>query len=562
MSQEHGAYGDADATPTSDTSDREDVPIALAHGSTDETLNARVRRRPSPAARTVRAGAVTAIAAAVVLAVCLVMWLAVGRPGRHGGTVTLHGTRAGTVTVGLRLAPASLDIRNQSGNAVMQLLIGNVYEGLVARDSSNGVVPALADSWERSDDGLTYTFHLADGQTFSNGDALTAQDAVWSLRQLLDHRYYEYEQLGDVASVTAPDERTVVVRLASPNANFLWALASRPGLVFDADARYDPKTEAVGSGPYVVREFLPGDRVVLEANPDYHGRNRARTRRIVVRYFADDNAAVNALTSGDVQVLSPVDATLAEPLRDDPGYVVRDGDGSDKYVLAFNNRRAPFTDRRVRQAFRYAIDHRQIIASRGGIDGPLGGPIPSVDPGYRDLTGLYPHDVDRARSLMRQAGYGPDRPLHVTLTYANTYGTELGDQLRSQLGDIYVDLDIDYVEFSTWLTDVHDNADYDLSLVDHAESHDFGEWADPDYYFGYDSARVRDLYAKAMAATSDRQTDRLLAEAARQVSEDAAADWLFSYRLTTATARGVEGFPADLTQTVLPLWAVTYAPGR
>ena len=97
---------------------------------------------------------------------------------------------------------------------------------------------------------------------------------------------------------------------------------------------------------------------------------------------------------------------------------------------------------------------------------------------------------------MKEAGYTTDKPLRLTLTYANTYGTELGDQLKSQLAKIGIDLKIDYVEFSTWLQNVHANGDYELSLVDHAESHDFYKWTTPDYYYHYDGKQAREWYAK------------------------------------------------------------------
>ena len=193
------------------------------------------------------------------------------------------------------------------------------------------------------------------------------------------------------------------------------------------------------------------------------------------------------------------------------------------------------------------------------MDYALGGPIPSVDPGYEDLTGLYPYNVDKAKELMKEAGYTTDKPLRLTLTYANTYGTELGDQLKSQLAKIGIDLKIDYVEFSTWLQDVHTNGDYELSLVDHAESHDFYKWTTPEYYYHYDNRNVQALYAKALAATDEEESNEYLKQAAKAVSEDAPADWLFGYRVTVAYNTSVKGFPNKLSQTVLPLWQISKA---
>lgn len=551
MSHDHGAYGEADATEEQKTTP---TTGANAVASTDATLEGRAKstnQHHGPKAWVWVLIAVIAVVAIVIGATVF------GKKNDDAASGT--GQAASTVTIGLKLAPTNLDIRNQSGSALDQLLIGNVYEGLVGRDSDNQVVPAIAKNWTVSNDGLTYTFTLNENMSFSNGDALTAEDVAWSINELIDQQYHDADALDGVTSVTADGENTVVITLEAPNSNLLWTLTGRPGLVFDKDADYDAKTEAVGSGPYTVSKFVENDSVTLTANENYWGENKAKTPTVVVKYFTDDNAAVNALKSGDVQVLAPITENLAEPFTSDPEhYTVQAGDGTDKYVLAFNSKGEKTSDQRVRQAIRYAIDHDELIASRGGADKALGGPIPSLDPGYEDLTDLYPHDVDQAKALLEEAGYSTEHPLELTLTYANTYGTELGDQLRSQLKEVGIELTVNVVEFSTWLQDVYTNHDYDLSLVDHNESHDFYQWADPDYYYGYDNAEVQRLYAEGVAATSDEERDAKFAEAARIVSEDAPADWLFNYRITTAQANGVEGFPVNMNQTLLPLYNVTY----
>ena len=551
MPENTGAYGAADATEGK----KNEASVANHDiDGTDASLNARVKQP-----RTGKPPYWLWIAIIAVIAIVVgigVVWT--NRSDKQSGTAA---GRSDAVTIGLKLAPTNLDIRNQSGSTLDQILIGNVYEGLVARNQKNKVVAGLAKSWTISDDGLTYRFKINDGITFSNGDELDAEDVAWSINELRDKQYQDAEVLDSVQSVEAdPKSNEFTMTLSKPDANLLWNLTGRAGLVFDKDAHYDAKTEAIGSGPYLLKEFRANDSIVLKANSDYWGAHKAKTDTVTLRFFTDDNAAVNALKAGDVQVLAPISETLAAPFkRDTDNYTVKAGGGTDKFVLAMNGAEGKATaDKRVRQAIRYAIDHKELIASRGGVDKALGGPIPSLDPGYEDLTDLYPHDVSKAKQLMEQVGYSPDNPLKLTLTYANTYGTELGDQLRSQLKTIGIDLKVNVVEFSTWLQDVHSDKNYDLSLVDHNESHDFYQWANPDYYYNYDNPEVQRLYAEAIAQPDADASDALLARAARIVSEDAAADWLFNYRVTTAVAKGVEGFPFDMNQTLLPLWNVTY----
>lgn len=550
MVQSNGAHGESDATEA-DTTIQEG---AASGASTDASLNARVKQPDSGHHKPV----IWMIAVLVVVA--LIVCIAVVN-SRSRKTATP--TQSDSVAIGIKLAPVSLDIRNQSGSALEQLLIGNVYEALVSRNSNNEVEPGLAKSWTISNDGLTYTFKLNEHMNFSNGDTLDATDVVWSINQLKAKQYYNSDQVENLKQASASDATTVKLTLSRPDANMLWYLSGRPGLVFDKDAHYDAKTTAVGSGPYVVKSFDSSSKLVLQANPKYWGSaHKARTTTVTVRFLPDDNAALNALTSGDVQVLSPVNANMTGKLKSSGKYTVKATEGSDKFVLAFNCTGAKTADKRVRQAIRYAINHKEIIASRGGVDAALGGPIPSVDPGYEDLTGLYPYNPAKAKSLMQQAGYSTNHPLKLTLTYANVYGSELGEQLRSQLSRIGIDLNVNTVEFSTWLQDVHTNGDYDLSLVDHAESHDFYKWTQPDYYYHYDNAQVQALYAKALAATDEQDSAQYLKQAARIVSEDAPADWLFAYRVSVAQAKGVTGFPSRLTQSVLPLWKVAYTPAK
>lgn len=557
MSQDNGVHGQSGAT-----SEEKNNNGAAAHGvpqtaSTDASLNSRAKSSKGKGGPKWWLWSLIAVIAAVALVVGVS--LAFANKGGDAQGATGQSGQADTVAIGLKLAPVNLDIRHQSGSALEQILIGNVYESLVSRGSDNKVHPGLAKSWDVSKDGLTYTFHLNEKMNFSNGDKLDAEDVAWSINELKAQQYYNYDQVKNLDKAEAVDANTVKLTLTAPDSNMLWYLTGRPGLVYDKDGKWDEKTGALGSGPYTVVSFDPSDKIVFKANPKYWGTDhKAKTENVIVRFLPDDNAGINALKSGDVQVLSPITATLADPFRKDPNYVVKAGDGSDKFVLAFNMADAKLGDKRVRQAIRYAIDHKQIIASRGGVDATLGGPIPKVDPGYEDLSGVYPHDEAKAKQLMSEAGYSESKPLDLTLTYANVYGTELGDQLKSQLKPIGINLKINYVEFSTWLQDVHTNGDYELSLVDHAESHDFYKWATPSYYYHYDNKDVQALYAKALEATSDDEASKYLAQAAKIVSEDAPADWLFSWRVTIAYAKGVNGFPQNLSQTVLPLWQITY----
>lgn len=457
------------------------------------------------------------------------------------------------VTLAVQLLPDNLDIRTTSGAALDQLLIDNVYEGLVSRDASGTISPALATEWNVSDDKLTYTFTLASGATFSNGDDLTSADVVWSINDLIDNELKDSEALASVDSVTGDGDERVVVTLTAPDPTLLYNLAGRAGLVLDEDADNDLQSTAIGSGPYLVEEFNAGDSVVLVRNEDYWG-EKAKIGTAVFQLFADSNAILNALNEGTVQ-FGAVDRNLQAQIADNSQFSLEEGFASDKFTLAFNNAVAPFTDIRVRQAIRAAIDHDAIIEAVGG-GKTLFGPIVESDPGYEDLSDVAPHDVTEAKKLLADAGYADG--LALTLTIPAFYGSTVTDLLTSQLAEAGIDLTVNQVEFSAWLNDVYTNHDYQLSIVDHAEARDFANWANPDYYFGYDNAEVQKLWNEATTSTSDEAYAAALTEAARIVSEDAAADWLYNPTTLVAVDTRLSGVSVDSTSSRLDITAATF----
>ena len=135
------------------------------------------------------------------------------------------------------------------------MLIGKCgTKGLLSRDSDNKVQPGLAKSWDISNDGTTYTFHLNENMNFSNGDTLDAEDVAWSINQLKEQQYYNANQVESLEKAEAVDSDTVKLTLSTPDSNLLWYLTGRPGLVFDKDAEYNAKTE-------------PSDRARTRWNP-------------------------------------------------------------------------------------------------------------------------------------------------------------------------------------------------------------------------------------------------------------------------------------------------------
>ncbi|QEW02544.1 ABC transporter substrate-binding protein [Microbacterium lushaniae] len=458
-----------------------------------------------------------------------------------------------SLTVGLVLEPTNLDIRRTSGAALEQILIDNVYEGLVTRTQENEIVASLASAFEVSDDGLTYTFTLSDGVTFHDGTPLTVEDVVTSLTQVKDDpEIVGNTEFAGVASITAADDSTVVITLTEPNQNFLFTLTGPAGLVFKTGDTTDFQTAANGTGPFTLERWNQGDSIQLVRNDAYWA-EPAGVAEVVLQYIPDFTAGVNAALDGSLDVLTAVQPDLSAQLDEASGFTLTTGQTTDKGTLAFNNAVAPLDDARVREALRLAIDHEALVEAIGSGQTQYG-PIPELDPGYEDLSDVAPYDPERAMELLEEAGADD---LELTLTIPSFYGTTVPQVLVSDFDEIGVTLEVESVEFATWLQDVYTNHDYELSFVLHVEPRDVGNFADPTYYFGYDNPEVQDLHAQAQVAVDPDESAELLAEAARIVSEDHAADWLYTGATITAVGDGVSGFPVDSVNSRIDLAGVT-----
>lgn len=479
-------------------------------------------------------------AAALVLAGVLALTACTGSGTDPAPTVTGEIDTDAAVSIRLALEPVNLDLRQTSGVALDQILIDNVYQGLVSRTPDADIVPALAEDFTVSDDALTYTFTLREGVVFHDGQELTPQDVVWSLQTRKDTpEWADSDRLAGITSIAA-DGQTITITLSEPDSALLWNLTGRAGIVLKEGDTVDYATAANGTGPFALDSWKQGDSVVLSRFADYWG-DAPQVAEVTFNVITDQQAALNAALAGEVDVITGFDPTLTDQVEANGDFRVEVGSATDKSVLAMNSTTGPLADERVREAIRSAIDHEAIVAAVGAGQ-TLFGPIPASDPGYEDLSDVISFDPAHAQELLAAAGA---EDITLTLTTPSFYGSTIPQILVSNLNDVGITLRVNSVDFATWINDVYANGDYQLSLVNHAEPRDFENWANPDYYFTYDNPQVQELYAQALSATDEGEADELLREAARIVSEDMAADWLYSWSSVIAVATNVTGMPTD-----------------
>lgn len=457
-------------------------------------------------------------------------------------------TRGGELVVSLSAEPPILNPNASTSQDIARMMYDNVLQGLVKFDRTGEIVPALAESWEVSEDGLTYTFNLREGVTYHDGSAFDAEDVVSKFERARDPEsgHVQTRYYADIAEIEAPDAHTVVFRLDQLNSEFLFNLARPESVIGPAGRVEEQDVEPIGTGPFRFVEWERGVAVDLERFEDYYVEELPYLDGVTFRFITDPQAQLAALRTGDIDVIgygmSPENAIVAEA---EPNLKTVIGSATTPVVMGMNNARAPFDDIRVRQAIQHAVNKEELVEGvMLGLGEPIGSHRTPVEPCYVDLTGMYPHDPERARELLAEAGYGPDNPLRFTYTIpaAFAYARTLGEASASQLARVGIEADIEIVEFSTWLSRVFRGQDYDMSIIGHSEPNDINVYANPDYYFQYDSEEFRDTYDTYLRTADPDEACGLMEELQRIIAEDAVNVWIMELPYIAAMQQDVTGW--------------------
>ena len=462
-----------------------------------------------------------------------------------GGTSTPTQTQ---LRIGATAVPDSMDPTTDSNAAVAQVLLYNVYETLVKLDGDGHIRPLLAQQWTVSDDGLTYSFGLQPNAKFADGNPVTADAVVQSFERIqTDDKItpVNKSQMSVVSSITATDDHTVKVVLKQRSNSWLYNMTGSAGIVIDPAGFADLANTPAGSGPYALQQWNQSDSVVLKSVTGYWG-TPARFDQVTFRYFADPNAMNAAMLSGDLDIISNVAAPqVLSQFSDTTKYQIIKGVTNGEVVLGFNNAKAPFTDLRVRQAICYAIDRQALMDSVWAGQGTLiGSMVPPTDPWYEDLSGTYPFDPDKAKSLLADAGFADGLTINLqvpTLPYA----TAAAQFIASQLKDVGITVNVSELDFpARWIDQVMVQGDYDMTIVAHVEPRDIVKWADPTYYWHYNNPDFQKLIADADTATADDQV-KLMKEAAKLLATDVPGDFLWLLPSLIVATPNLTGIPQN-----------------
>ena len=390
-------------------------------------------------------------------------------------------------------------------------MILHAFEGLLTLDENGQLKEGQAESWETSEDGLTWTFHLRDGLKWSDGTDLTAKDFVYSWQRVCDPNVaapyaetvlgmvkgYDEAVAGDITKldVQAPDEKTVVVNLANPCSYFgeLAAFATlnpvqQATVEANGDAWATSADTYISNGPFMMTEWVPGSHITFSKNPNYWNAEAIKLDKLEFELIEDSNAAYSAYTSGEVDMIKDVPTEEIPSLQGNDDFHVEPIIGT--YYVSLNLQKEYFQDARVRKALSLAIDRNYVANTL--MQGTYSPASAIVGPGWLDTDGSsfaenanggtpyidndnFDANLEEAKKLLEEAGYpnGEGFPQIEYTTNDAGYHKVVAEYLQQAWAAIGIDLKVNIVEWASF-TPMRRNGEFDV-----ARNGWVGDYTDP-----------------------------------------------------------------------------------
>ncbi|MFO1218487.1 MAG: ABC transporter substrate-binding protein [Burkholderiaceae bacterium] len=456
--------------------------------------------------------------------------------------------RKDTAVIAMTLEPPGLDPTAGAASAIGEVVHYNVLETLTKIESDGSIKPLLAQSWTVTPDNKTWGFKLREGVKFHNGEPFNAATVKFSFERAVAQGSVNKDKpvFANIVNIATTDDHTVVLTLKNPNPDFLFQLGQTTASIVEPKSAATNNTQPVGTGPFRLEAWNKGSAIVLARWDGFRDAKAVKLRRVTIRFISDAAAQVAAMLSGDVDAFPRVAAARSlDQFRNDKRFQVLIGGSRSKTILAINNKRKPLDDVRVRRAIAMAIDRKAVIEGAAeGFGTPIGSFYVPGAPGYVDLTAVNAYAPEKSRALLKEAGVAA--PLELTMKLPPTpYARQGGEVIAAQLAKVGINAKLENVEWAQWLSGVYGQKAYDLTVIAHVEPLDFGNFARPGYYWGYESAAFNALWAKINATADAKERNGYLAEAQRLVADDAVAAYLYQPTWITVAKAGLKGLWKD-----------------
>lgn len=488
-----------------------------------------------------------ALALAAVMTVCTT-----------GLTVSAEEVDNGLI-VAIQSDPTGLDPHTVTDRAA-GIAIENLYNTLFTYTETYGeAVPSLAESYEVSDDGLTYTLKLAEGVKFHSGNVMTSEDVKYSLERIQTSGA-RASQMEKISSIETPDENTVVITLSSQYAPFLTYLANPLNAIVEKavveENNGDINNVDAGTGPFMLAAWNTGSSVDMDAFEEYWEADKPKADTLQLKTITDATARATALRNGEIDMI--IDATDQETavLNGADGVVLETVPGTFWEYLGMNCESESLKDAKVRQAIAYAVDRNAINMSvkMGGATVLTEANIPATHDYYGQDEIYAARDIEKAKALLEEAGV-EEGSVNLKLTVGSDwqYQVDAAQMIKQQLAEIGINCEISAMESGVYFDGLN-SGDFDLTVCG------WSGFVDADEYLydlfttegaynqqNYSNSEVDKLLEEGRVTVDEAARKEIYKEAQKLIAEDAPMAFLYMNSFTVAMRDNVKGYTVHPT---------------
>ncbi len=469
-----------------------------------------------------------------------------------GVVVVVHPGPAQAKTLNFALAgnPDTLDPHKTSGTLTFQT-IKSLYDTLAEPDMNGKIVPALAEKWEISDDALAWTFYLKKNIVFHNGDKLTSKDVKATFERIMDKATGspKAKEFKPIVGIETPDDFTVILKLKEPTSPFLATLASGWGAILPKgliDAGHDFGAQPVGTGPFVLKQWIRDSQIILNKNDNYWMKGYPKLDRITMHIIPERAVSVQGLISGQIDVAYVIDKDDLPTLEASPDVKIEKSLTALILVMSMNCSNPVLQDIRVRQAINHAIDKQKVLEVAYGGGKPIGTFMDYGNAYYKDFTALYPYDPEKAKKLLADAGVGRDTVFELFLPQNYELHVKAGEIYQDMLTKVGLNVKIKLVDWSSWISDVYRGGKYDLTVIGHTGKLDpdgtLGGYGTESRYVKWINPRTAELIAGARKVSGFENRKKMYDEALEIMAGEVPFMYLGSSYRYTAVRKNVSDF--------------------
>ena len=420
------------------------------------------------------------------------------------------------------------------------LIYQNVFDGLLELNYNSEVIPGLATSWETSEDGLTYTFHLATDVKWHDGVDFTSADVKYTYERIMAENGFIGGTLSaTLESIECPDDDTVVLNLKAPDAMLLGTLAWYehfiiPKHIYENEEDWATceaaTSKPIGTGPFKFADYQTGVSITLEKNEDYF-KGAPKIDKLIYMIVPDDTTAVQAFYNGEIDILTDVPTSEVLNMQNDPEIKLGCMSAARRYQLICNMENETMSKWEVRKAVALALDREEIsLKATSGLQAPAYGFYPPfLDWAYNADADIGERDVEQAMALLEQAGYTKNADgYYLTLTLdvftGGTYA-DCGKVIQANLKEAGIDLKLNVMEMAAWSEKI-ESGNYELGMMAGYQGPDpdaMGKRIGTDQvmnYSNYSNARVDELLAQGRTLVTEEDRGACYKEIQAILAED------------------------------------------